>query len=144
MVTPANRKPWVQFYEEKRSVEWQDHVAQHVRYQAAKVPIEGDGSQYLLPFEDVRAIVVLTFNLHKPKTYPARVTQHTRKPDADNLAKGVLDGMIKGMLLKDDSCVTDLMIRKRFADETPDQLPGTAGPPLGVAIDLTVTPAEVP
>lgn len=141
MVTPANKKPWVQFYEEKTSADWQDHVAEHVRYQSVKVPIQGNGT-FVLPFVDVRALVVLTFNLHRPVSYPARVTQHTKKPDVDNLAKGVLDGMVKGMLLKDDSCITDLTISKRFADES-DSLPELAGPPLGVEIQLTVMPVEV-
>lgn len=144
VVTPANKKPWVQFYEEKPSSDWQDHVAEHVRYQSVKVPIQGDGGTFVLPFVDVRAFCTLTFNLHRPVSYPARITQHTKKPDVDNLAKGVLDGMVKGMLLKDDSCITDLTIRKRFADETENPLPGMAGPPLGVAIELTVLPTEVP
>jgi Holliday junction resolvase RusA-like endonuclease len=37
----------------------------------------------------------------------------TKKPDIDNVAKAVLDGL-NGVAWKDDKQVTDLMIRKRY------------------------------
>ena len=39
----------------------------------------------------------------------------TTRPDADNYAKAALDGC-NGVLFKDDSQVTDLIVRKRYSD----------------------------
>jgi Holliday junction resolvase RusA-like endonuclease len=44
-------------------------------------------------------------------------SQHpTTRPDADNYAKAALDGC-NGILFRDDSQVTDLIVRKRYAAE---------------------------
>ena len=43
--------------------------------------------------------------------------RHTKKPDADNVAKAVLDGL-HGVAFVDDSSVVDLMVRKWYS-ETP-------------------------
>jgi Holliday junction resolvase RusA-like endonuclease len=37
------------------------------------------------------------------------------KPDVDNYAKGILDGM-NGVVFTDDNVVTNLSIQKRYAD----------------------------
>lgn len=42
--------------------------------------------------------------------------KHTKKPDCDNLAKTILDAL-NGIAFKDDSQVTDLIIRKRYAEK---------------------------
>jgi Holliday junction resolvase RusA-like endonuclease len=126
--------PYVQFYEDKRCVDYQDHVATHVRAQVVKVPVDGDGGTFTVPFENVRALVALRFNIRKPVSYPARIVDHTKKPDLDNLAKGVLDGLVKGLLLSDDNCITDLGLSKRYATDVH---------PEGVEIDVTVMPTEV-
>lgn len=42
---------------------------------------------------------------------------HTFRPDADNLAKLVLDAMMKAGLLADDSIVSSLLVRKTWAQE---------------------------
>jgi len=39
----------------------------------------------------------------------------TTRPDADNYAKAALDGC-NGIMFKDDSQVTDLIVRKRYSD----------------------------
>lgn len=42
----------------------------------------------------------------------------TTRPDADNLAKAVMDSMSDaGMLPGDDACVADLLVTKRYAPE---------------------------
>lgn len=42
---------------------------------------------------------------------------HTTKPDADNAAKAALDAL-SGIVYRDDSQITDLIVRKRYS-ETP-------------------------
>ena len=39
--------------------------------------------------------------------------RHTKKPDSDNLAKAVLDG-INGVAFEDDKLITELRIKKRY------------------------------
>jgi len=43
------------------------------------------------------------------------ILKPTTRPDADNYAKAALDGC-NGILFKDDSQVTDLIVRKRYSD----------------------------
>lgn len=133
-VVPA-KKPFVQFYEEKPSKDYKERVAETARNQVltAQVVEIGSGGDFLLPFEGVRALITLRFNMAKPKSYPKRIVDHTKKPDFDNLAKGVVDGLVQGRILKDDGCVTDATIQKRYADDEH---------PEGVEIDLTVMPTE--
>ena len=39
--------------------------------------------------------------------------RHTKKPDSDNLAKAILDG-INGVAFEDDKLITELRIKKRY------------------------------
>ena len=55
----------------------------------------------------------LRFYLARPKSLPKRVMHHIKKPDADNLAKGVKDAM-RGILYHDDSQIVELLIRKEY------------------------------
>ena len=41
------------------------------------------------------------------------VIRHTKKPDSDNLAKAILDG-INGVAFEDDKLITELRIKKRY------------------------------
>jgi Holliday junction resolvase RusA-like endonuclease len=41
----------------------------------------------------------------------------TRMGDLDNIAKSILDGMVRCRLLSDDRIVAELIIRRRFVDE---------------------------
>ncbi|WP_343518112.1 RusA family crossover junction endodeoxyribonuclease [Sphingomonas sp.] len=58
-----------------------------------------------------------------PKSMPKRdreaavegLKHPVTRPDADNYAKAALDGC-NGILFKDDSQVTDLIVRKRYSD----------------------------
>jgi Holliday junction resolvase RusA-like endonuclease len=58
-----------------------------------------------------------------PKSMPKRdqrdavegIKHPVTRPDADNYAKAALDGC-NGILFKDDSQVTDLVVRKRYSD----------------------------
>ena len=57
---------------------------------------------------------LLTFYLPKPKK--TKREKPTVRPDVDNLAKGLLDRW-NGVLWKDDSEVTELLVRKRYREE---------------------------
>jgi Holliday junction resolvase RusA-like endonuclease len=69
-------------------------------------------------------IVFLEFRMPIPKSYSKAKTLScqcgetvpTVKPDADNLAKTVLDAMNK-TVYKDDSQIVELIVRKRYADK---------------------------
>lgn len=62
------------------------------------------------------------FYKHKPSSYPKKTVWFTKKPDVDNLAKCVLDGLEKAGVIKNDSIVTDLLLHKRYtSDEYPDE-----------------------
>lgn len=141
--TPPGKRPYAQIYEEKDSREYKEHVAQHAAYQVRKCPVEPAGEDFEIPLRGVKVIALLTFNMHRPVSYPSRITEHTKRPDVDNLAKGVLDGIVQGGVLHDDGCITEMTVRKRYADESPGALPGMAGPPLGVEVELTAIPVEV-
>lgn len=133
VVTPKGRAPFVQFYSVKKSSDYQDHVGAWAMQQIRSIPVV-PGQEFKLPFTMCRLLVTLRFNMEKPVSYPKRIVDHTRKPDADNLSKGVLDGLVKGNVITDDSAVTDLTILKRYS---------SWDHPTGVEIDLTAIPTEV-
>lgn len=57
----------------------------------------------------------LHFKLPRPKSLPKKFKHHTKKPDVDNLAKGIKDGL-KGVCYKDDSQVVMLVVTKTYAE----------------------------
>lgn len=128
VVSPkSGGKPFVQFYEEKPAQLWQEQVAVQARAQIPKIQVHGDGD-FTLPARG-RVLMAIRFNLDKPKSYSKSVVHHIKKPDVDNLAKAVMDGLVKGRIIEDDNLVTDLTVYKRYSD---------LEHPLGVEIDLTV------
>jgi Holliday junction resolvase RusA-like endonuclease len=133
-MTPKGRKPFPQMYPDPRSAKWEEYVAVYLANQLTQTPTEGEGQDFLLPLRDVRVLLTLRFNLPKPKSYPARVVHHTKKPDLDNYGKAVIDGLVKGRIIEDDGLITDLTIQKRYIE---------TGHPEGVEVDLTALPAEV-
>jgi Holliday junction resolvase RusA-like endonuclease len=130
VVSSPGRKPFVQFYTDKKTVEYEEHVGQQALIQLRTVEVDGD-EDFTLPVRDCRIIASLRFNFEKPKSYPKSIVHMTKKPDIDNLIKTVLDGLVKHGVIEDDNCVTDLSLSKRYA--TPDH-------PVGVEVDLTVLP----
>lgn len=69
-------------------------------------------------------MVELRFEMRRPKSHfgkkglkPSAPTRlFAKKPDADNLAKAVLDALTSLKVWHDDDAVTDLIVRKRWAD----------------------------
>jgi Holliday junction resolvase RusA-like endonuclease len=61
--------------------------------------------------------ISLTFYLKPPKKYTKKMdTPHVTRPDVDNLAKAILDGL-EGILYKNDAQVTTLYAHKCYGDK---------------------------
>lgn len=58
----------------------------------------------------------LKFILRKPKYLPRRVIHHIKKPDLDNLIKGVKDGL-EGVAFHNDSQIVALNASKEYGEE---------------------------
>lgn len=72
-------------------------------------------------------MVTLEFRLARPKAHlksngllrPDAPAYHTSKPDADNLAKAVLDALTQLGAWPDDATIAELHVRKTYADGEP-------------------------
>lgn len=129
VITGKTGKPFPSFYTPKKTAMWEKHVAETARTQAITVDVVGD--DFILPFENVRVMAQIRFNLRKPPSYPKSVVHATKKPDLDNLVKAILDGLVLGRVLGDDNCVVALNTSKHYAD---------IDHPPGVEIELTCLP----
>jgi crossover junction endodeoxyribonuclease RusA len=63
--------------------------------------------------------VQIEFYLPRPKSTPAKIRYPVKRPDADKLARAVLDAMTDAGAWADDSQVTWLQVSKAFADDQP-------------------------
>ncbi len=75
------------------------------------------------PFQDEVTLTITagvaipaSFSKKKRQNAATGIIKPTSCPDADNFAKAALDGC-NGILFRDDSQVTDLIVRKRYAVE---------------------------
>lgn len=74
--------------------------------------------------KDIPLKVDMTFAFGIPKSYSKKkheqclngIIQHTKKPDADNVAKAVLDAL-SGCAMEDDSQVVVMQLEKIYAEE---------------------------
>lgn len=60
----------------------------------------------------------VVFHMPRPKSLKKGTVWHTKRPDADNLAKQVMDAG-NGFLWSDDAAICDLRISKVYAIERP-------------------------
>jgi len=63
---------------------------------------------------DEPVVVDILFHLPRPKSAPKRVTWPVKRPDLDKLVRAVLDGLVAGGALADDSQVVCLTVSKQF------------------------------
>lgn len=77
-------------------------------------------------FRDVPVEVHITAYFRIPESYSklkkanaqSNIIKPTKKPDADNIIKIVLDGLQgEGVAFTDDKLVTDIVCRKRYAEQ---------------------------
>jgi crossover junction endodeoxyribonuclease RusA len=92
---------------------WRRHIADIATRQAAN-------AHPWLPIINRPVAVELWFILPRPIRLKGSVP-HIKRPDVDKLARAVLDA-ITGIVLADDSLVTELYARKRHAE--PDETTG--------------------
>lgn len=67
--------------------------------------------------------VSITFHFPYPDSTPKKMCVEgaymTKRPDCDNLAKGVLDSMTQGGIITDDNCIHSLCLSKRYTLKEP-------------------------
>lgn len=90
---------------------WRDHVTRIAFLMRPKQALEGPIS------------LDLTFWMPRPKSRSASV-YHDSRPDFDNLAKAVCDGLTKAGWWKDDARICAATVLKLY--ETPTERPGVA------------------
>jgi Holliday junction resolvase RusA-like endonuclease len=132
-VMKAGGKPWVQFYSDPATVDWEKYVSRRVLDQLDELAARDDDIAIALPFTE-RCLVTLRFNLAKPKSTPKAQFPVKSRTDVDNLAKAVLDSLQNAGLIANDNIITDLTVSKRYADEDH---------PEGVEIDITALGASM-
>lgn len=99
----------VRLYTPKATQAWEDVIAWHARAaMGSHAPLEGG------------ITLDITFGLPIPESWSKRkkadASEHTGRPDLDNLVKCVLDGF-NGIVFKDDSQVHFLAAAKGYTDE---------------------------
>lgn len=104
---------------------WEESVRAAIQQHAAGIFFHGP------------VTVSIAFNLPKPKSMSKKVTEHTKKPDVDKLARGSLDAM-KGVLWNDDSQVVSLYVTKQYAAGQPNAFIEVIGDEV-VAVDQSPT-----
>lgn len=108
----AKRGNYVQTYTPVKTKSYEDEV----RLLATKA--KGSGSTLE---GSVSVFIYISFSV--PKSYSKRKreaclsgeTKHTKKPDLDNVAKAIIDGM-NGIIFKDDSQIINLHVTKVYAE----------------------------
>ena len=97
----ANRGKFVTVYDDKKSKDWKVFVAAEAKSRGYK-PLEG-------PLR-----MVLTFQLHRPKSAPKSRIWPIVKPDLSNYIKGIEDALNE-ICYHDDSQIVVLESRKEYA-----------------------------
>lgn len=78
----------------------------------------GDPGHRPLPAPGTPAYVEIRFYLPRPASAPRRQTHPVKRPDIDKLGRAVLDGLVAGGALADDSQITTLLLVKSYATAT--------------------------
>ena len=88
-----------------------------VRAETQRAMSELSDAEFAKLFNDAAAVRIV-FRLPRPKAAPKAVLWPAKRPDLDKLTRAVLDGLVAGGAIADDSQVVHLMARKYFATET--------------------------
>lgn len=117
-------RPYVHVYTPPTTATWETHIETCVRTQIRELNCR----DLVLPFAG-RVLMDVRFNFRRPKSTPLTVLWPTKsRSDVDNLVKAILDAVQNAGVMVNDCLVTDLNIRKRFADQDH---------PEGVEVDVT-------
>ena len=98
-------------YDPPKSRSWKDDVKSQVLAQLN----EYTRGKMLKSLHAGPVVLDLYCYLPRPKTFKNKKRHHVRKPDRDNLEKGIKDAL-KGIIWKDDSQVCDGRTRKMYGD----------------------------
>jgi len=108
----ARRGKFVSTYSPAKTVDYAAQVAHHAKIaMACRKPLEGALRCFVLCYMPI------------PKSTSKKIRQamidgeihHTKKPDTDNLAKGILDPL-NGIAWNDDAQIIDLQCCKYYSD----------------------------
>ena len=117
----ANIRGMVRTYTPKKTRDYERHVQQCFRRTLGiQTPLEGPVSV------EIRAAFAVPESLsavRKRRCWGGSL-KPTKKPDADNIAKTVLDAL-NGLAYRDDASVVSLTVEKHFVTE-PDEIPHVA------------------
>lgn len=95
---------FIRFFTHKDVEDWKRTVVAQVLDKKPERPLQG------------ALAVTMIFYLARPKSLPKKVRFHSRKPDAENCAKAVLD-FLSGLVYMDDAQVADLRVRKEYGEQ---------------------------
>lgn len=98
-------------YDPRKSKSWKDDVKMQVLNQF----VTNERGAALAELHAGPVVLDLYFYLPRPKSLPKKIRHHIKKPDRDNLEKGVKDAL-KGLLWRDDSQVVDGRTAKMYGD----------------------------
>lgn len=98
----------VSMYDPPQAKDWKRTVLMQVLPHKPTAPIEG------------ALAMTLVFFLPRPQSLPKRQLFHVKKPDCDNLAKGIKDAL-RGVVYRDDSQIVRLAVAKEYS-----QVPGVS------------------
>ena len=76
-------------------------------------------SQFCMDGIEVGISFFFPYNESTPKSKRIDMARMLKRPDCDNLAKGVLDSMTNGGLITDDNCIYRLTIDKYYTTDHP-------------------------
>ena len=93
---------FVKTYERKEDTHYKENVSAQL---VAQKPTFLTGAVF----------VYAIFHLPRPKALPKKILHHVKKPDVDNLIKGLMDAC-KGILWKDDTQVVKLTAIKIYGE----------------------------
>jgi crossover junction endodeoxyribonuclease RusA len=91
---------------------WREAVRAETQRVLEQLP-EPDG------FLEGPVLVDICFWLPRPKSLPKKVELPVKRPDLDKLVRAVLDGLVSGGAMADDSQVVSLIATKDFATSRP-------------------------
>ena len=92
-------------YDPKKSKDWKEYVLTVARQKLGKAPLLEGALE-----------MTLVFWMPRPKSLPKKVIHHVKKPDIDNLAKGVKDAL-SGFCYGDDKQVVELHLYKKYGPD---------------------------
>jgi len=114
-------KPAIRMYEPGTAEGWKGQIADAFKPHLPDEPHTGP-VKVSLAFFAKRPKNQFRTGKHADELRPDAPTLYVKKPDADNLAKAVLDALTVLQFWKDDDQVVDLIVRRRWVN--PGNAPG--------------------